>query len=175
MDASFGVFEYEAGFGRDAKLRGSDEIWFGVGFAFGVVLEADERVEFIAQLERVQRRDHGVASAAGYNGERNPSVLRFDVLQDFRNRGELRQHLEIDVFFFVRHGLHGHVQSLLLVESSDNLYRGHASPGIELRLIELAIPFGENFLPGEIMQRHRVGDSAVAVEEIGAEGAFGEF
>ena len=65
-----------------------------------------------------------------------------------------------------------HVERMALVEGGDDFADGHASPGVEERFgKEGAAVFSEGLLPGNVVQGHGVGDGAVHVEEVGAEGA----
>jgi hypothetical protein len=74
---------------------------------------------------------------------------------------------QVEVFLADSNGLDRHLEDALPVEGSDDFVHGLAAPGIEELFAELAVPFAQRLFPGDVMQRHGVGDGAIAVEEIG--------
>ena len=89
-----------------------------------------------------------------------------DVLQHLRDGGELRQQLLEELLPAPRDHLDRHGQALLLVEVDDDVGGRPPAPGVEEVLGELAAPLVQRPLPGHVVQRHRVGDGAVAVEQV---------
>ena len=89
------------------------------------------------------------------------------MLQHFGDGLELGKAFQIDVFFSFRHLLYRHIQPVFLIESGDDLGHGHSSPGVEEIFVKFASPFRKSFVPGHIMERHGIGDGAVAIEQVG--------
>ena len=77
----------------------------------------------------------------------------------------------VEGFLAVGDLVDGHGEALLVVEGGDDLGDGHAAPGVEEVFGEAAAVVGEDGGPGGVVERHGVGDGAVAVEEVGFEGA----
>jgi hypothetical protein len=44
---------------------------------------------------------------------------------------------------------------------------GGATERVEMMFVKVAVPFGEDFFPGDVVQGHGIGDGAVAIEKIG--------
>jgi hypothetical protein len=44
-----------------------------------------------------------------------------------------------------------------------------------MMFVEVAVPFGEDFFPGDVVQGHGIGDGAVAIEQVGLKRAGREF
>ena len=69
----------------------------------------------------------------------------------------------------------GDGEMVAAVELGDDVVDGPATPGVEELLGEGgAAVLAEGAVPGDVVERHGVGDGAVAVEEVGLEVAFGE-
>ena len=149
---------------RDSYFGGGQQKGFRVWLALAVVSGADQHVEFMQQLQRIERCGDRFARAAGNNRKGNPAVLRVNMLHHFRDRFQLRQQLEIDVLLSCGHRLHRHVQSLLLVEHGNDLRCRHAAQSVEELLVKCATPFPKGLLPGDVVQRHGIGNRAVAIE-----------
>lgn len=79
---------------------------------------------------------------------------------------KLRKHFEIEFLLPIGDTLHRHLQSMLLIERCNDLRHWHTSPGIEEVLIEFALPFSKRPFPCDIMEGHRVGDRAIAIEQV---------
>ena len=90
-----------------------------------------------------------------------------DVFEDFGDNFQLRKKLVVQLFFAGADGFDGHAEAVLLVEHGDDFGDGSASERVEMALVEVAVPFGEDFLPSDIVEGHGIDDGAVAVEEIG--------
>src|ERR1700677_2504560 len=89
-----------------------------------------------------------------------------DMVQHFGNGLKLGQILIIQLLLSHRHLVCRHLESTLLIERSDNSGNRHTAPRIKELLAELAVPFRKGPAPRDVMKRHRVGDSAVAVEQV---------
>ena len=96
------------------------------------------------------------------------------MFDDLGNGLELREKREVEILLVLGEGFEGHVEALHLIEVGDDFDGGLAAPGVEELFIEGAAVFAERLVPGDVVQRHGVGDGAVAVEEIGAEWAWGQ-
>ena len=86
--------------------------------------------------------------------------------------GKLR---EVESLFARGHGIDRHVEPVHRVQIGDDFADWLAAPGIEKLLRVVAVPFGQAPLPGFVVERHGVGDGAVAIEEIGAKFADRNF
>ena len=62
------------------------------------------------------------------------------------------------------HRFHRHRQSMPFIECGNNFGYGHAAPCVEEIFRKFAVPLLERLLPGQVMQGHGIGNSAVAVE-----------
>lgn len=173
LDTHVGVFEDETFFGGDAESIGGEEEGFGMGLAALVISGADEGLEFVEEAEGFEGGDDGFAGAAGDDGEGDGSVGGFDDLKDFGYGGESVEVFVVEAFFSDGGGVNGHLEALLLVHQGDDVADGHSSEAVEDVFREGASLFAEGLLPGDVVERHGVGDGSVAVEEIGLEGAWG--
>ncbi len=97
-----------------------------------------------------------------------------DEFEDLGDWLQLREQLEVEIFLVLGEGFDRHVEAEHLVEVGNDFGNGLATPGIEEIFREGAAPFGERLFPGDVMQRHGVGDGAVTVEEVRAEEAWRE-
>ena len=102
-------------------------------------------------------------------------MLGENVLEDCGDGLELRKQFEIEGFFAGGERFDRHVEAVHLIQIGNDFANRLAAPRVEKFLIVVAVPFGEGFLPGDVREGHRVGDGAVAVKEIGAEVAGGNF
>ena len=171
MDAEVGVFEDQAACGRDTEAVGGQEEGFGVGLAVFVVFGADQSVEAVEYLERVERCGDGFAGATGNYGEWDFAMPGVDVFEDFGDGFQLWKEFVVQLFFARADGFDGHAQAVLFVEHGDDFGDGGATEKVEMMFVEVAVPFGEDFFPGDVVQGHGIGDGAVAIEEIGVVGA----
>jgi len=103
-------------------------------------------------------------------------MLVFNVLQDFGDTLQVGEMLEVKLFFSFRDLRDGHLNALLTTEEFDNLTNRKPAQFVEAVFSERASPFAEGLLPRDVVQRHRVGDCAVAVEKVGIEnsGRYGK-
>ena len=143
--------------------------------AFCVVAGANEGIEAVEQSKGGERGGDGFASAARDDGEGYAAVLIVDVLDDFGDGLELREQFEIQALLADGDGVDGHLQPLSFVEGGDDFGDGSAAPGVKELFVKGAIPFGEGFFPGNVMQGHGVDDGAIAIEEIRCKGAGRQF
>jgi hypothetical protein len=95
---------------------GGEQEGLGMRFAALVVSGADERVEFFEQVERFERRGHGLAGAPGDDGEGKASVAGLDDFEDFRDCGETRQVFVVEIFFADGDGFDRHIQAAQLIQ-----------------------------------------------------------
>ena len=96
------------------------------------------------------------------------------MLEDLGDRLELWEQFEVEILLVLGEGFDGHVEAVHLVEVGNDFDGGLAAPGVEELFIKDAAPLAERLLPGDVVEGHGVGDGAVAVEEIGAEWAWGQ-
>src|ERR1035437_4250646 len=101
-------------------------------------------------------------------------MLGLDQLQNLRDRLELREQLEVELLLMFGESFNGHCEAVHLIQRGDDLACGLAAPRVKKIFGKGAIPLRKGRLPGDVMQRHRINNGAVAVEEIGAEVAGGE-
>ena len=127
------------------------------------------------QVQGGQRRGDGVPGAAGNNGEWDSAVAVFDTFQNFGNGFELWENFEVISFLAFGHLRDRHLEALLFVQAGDDFGDGHASPSVEDGFAEYAVPFRECFAPGDIVERHGIGDGAITIEEIGGKKTCREF
>ncbi len=113
--------------------------------------------------------------AARDDGKGNAAVLCVDVLEHLGNGLELWQQLVVEILLALGDGFDGHVEPVHSVERGDDFDGRLAAPGVKEFFVKFAAPLAERLLPGDVVERHGVDDGAVAVEEIGAEVAGGEF
>ena len=98
-----------------------------------------------------------------------------NMLQDFGNGLELRKNLEIELFLPSGDIFRWHLKPMFLIERGDDPGYRHTSPGIEETFTELAIPFREGLTPCYVVERHGIGNGAVAVEQVGGKRPRREF
>lgn len=96
------------------------------------------------------------------------------MLEHLGHGGQPRQELAIEGLLATRDLRDRHGQTVALVERGDDLGDGYPAPRVKEVLGELAAPLAERLLPRGVVERHRVGDGSVAVEEVRAEGPGGE-
>jgi hypothetical protein len=175
LNAHVGVFKGEAGFRGDVELLRGEEEGLGVGLGFFVVAGADHHVELVEEAEDAERGGDGFARGAGDDGEGDPRVGFFDLLENFGDGGEFGEELVVEALLAERDFFDGHGERVAAVERRDDFGNGHASPGVEEVFGEVgAAAFGEGLFPGDVVERHGIGDSAIHVEEPGAEVSYGE-
>src|ERR1035437_8856929 len=102
-------------------------------------------------------------------------MLGLDEVQNLRDRLELWEQLEVEFLLVFGESFNGHCEAVHLIQRGDDLARGLAAPRVKEIFGKGAIPLRKGRLPGNVVQRHRIDDGSVAVEEIGAESAGGKF
>src|SRR5271165_6264299 len=175
FDAQIGVFEDKAVGGRYAEAFGSEEEAVGSRLAALVVFSADESIELVEQIDGAEGGGDGVAAAAGDDGKGNAAVLEVDVLDDLGDGLEGGDELVVKGFLAGGDFFNGKVEALHFIEQANDLADGPAAPLVEELFVVDAAVFGEGLSPGLVVERHGVNDGSVAVEQIGTEGARGEF
>src|SRR5882757_801065 len=113
-----------------------------MGLAVGVVSGANESAEAVEEMQSGERSLDGFAGASGDNGEGDAAVLVFDVFQNFWDRLELGEELDVEGFFAAGNRFDGHVEAVTGIEGGNDFGDGLAAPFIEQRFIEVAVPFG---------------------------------
>jgi hypothetical protein len=175
LDAEEGVFKDEAVVGRNAEILGGEEKAIGGGLGVLIVSGGDDGVEFVEQADCGEGTDDRISAAAGGDGEGDAAVLRGDVLYDFRNDFEAGKLREVEGFLARGEGFDGHIEGIDLVELGDDFADRLAAPGVEELFREIAVPFRECGFPCAVVERHGIDDGAVAVEDVGAKVAGGDF
>ena len=74
--------------------------------------------------------------------------------------------VEIERLFAADHLDGDHGGAVSLIEQLDGAQQGDAAHLVEERLREGAAMLGDGLGPGAVVERHRVGDGAVEVEEV---------
>ena len=175
LDSDVSVLKDEAVFRVDAEAGGGEEEGVGGGLAALIIARTDEGVEEGEEAEGVEGFDDGFAGAAGDDGEGDIAVLEVDLLEDLGYGLELVDEVVVEALFAVGELFDGDGEAVALVELGDDCADGHAAEGVEELLGEIgAAILGERLGPGDVVERHGVGDGAVAVEEVGLEVAFWE-
>jgi hypothetical protein len=174
-NSNVGVFKDEAVLRVDAEAGGGEEEGVGSGFAALIVAGADEGVEEVEEAEGFEGFDDGFAGAAGDDSEGDVAVLEVDLFEDLGDGLELVDEVVVETLLAVGELIDGDGEAVALVELGDDVADGHAAEGVEELLGEVgAAVLGEGLGPGDVVERHGVGDGAVAVEEVGLEVAFGK-
>jgi hypothetical protein len=175
LDADVGVLEDEAGGGVYPQAGGGEKEGVGGWFGVGVVAGTDEGVEEVQDAEGFEGADDGLAGASGDDGEGDVAVLEVDLFEDLGDGLELVDEFVVEALLAVRKLFDGDGEAVAVVEFGYYGVDGPAAPGVEELLGEGgAAVLAEGAVPGDVVERHRVGDGAVAVEEVGLEVAFGE-
>jgi hypothetical protein len=170
LDADVGVLEDEAVFGVDAEAGGGEEEGVGGGLAALIIARADEGVEEVEEAEGFEGSDDRFTGATRDDGEGDVAVLEVDLLEHFGDGLELVDEVVVEALLAMGKFIDGNGEAVALIELCDDVTDGHATERVEKFLGEVgAAVLGERLAPGDVVERHGVGDGAVAVEEVGLE------
>jgi predicted kinase len=87
---------------------------------------------------------------------------------------ELLERAHEDPLLVLVDGHRVQLQAVVLAEESRDLLRGHAAQRVEVVLVQVPLEphLHQRGLPGEVMERHRVHEGAVQVEDVAAKVAL---
>ncbi len=88
---------------------------------------------------------------------------------------ELGQLLVIKSLFACGKRFDGHFEAMHLIQVGDDFADWLPAPGIKELFVVAAVPLGESSFPGDVVERHGVGDGAVTVKEVSAKLSSGQF
>lgn len=168
VHSGLAVFEDQATVRGDVHEFGGFEEHVRGGFAVNDVFRGDDVGEDALEADDLQGAEDDTSPAAGGDGDRVGACdLAGEVPHD-RDRADGVEHTEVKIFLEVGNG--GGVQGGAVegVEAFDHAAGADAGPGIVKRFLELEAGTGllERGAPGAEMDRHRIGERAVAVENI---------
>ena len=174
LDADLGVLEDEAFFGGDAEAAGGFEEGVGRGFAVDVILGTDDCVEFIGDSQGLEGLEDDAAVSAGSDGHGAGAVVLVYQLDHGLDGEDLRDHLDVD-FLLLQSGFpRGQGGAAALVEDFHDFFSGGASQFVKEGLGENAgVILQSGALSCQVMQRHGIGQGAVAIEDVAVKIPFG--
>lgn len=167
LSAERRVFEHQAARWRHAQAARGFQVGVGGGLAVGDVLGRHQRLEMPDQAEGLQDRRHDRLEAAGCHRQRVLALQRQHEIDDRRNGLHAGDQRHEDRFLLLGELHGGQAQAVAFVEEIDHRGRRHAADGVKDLLREVAPARVEHGAPGAVVERHRVGEGAVAIEEIG--------
>src|SRR5215469_4022880 len=107
--------------------------------------------------------------ASGNDCKGDLSVACLDMFEDLRYCLQRRQ-VCVEQFFLAPLNIgNRHAQSMALIKCGDDLHYRHSTPCVEQIFGELAAPLSQNTLPCDVVERHRIGDRAITVEQVSLE------
>ena len=138
-------------------------------FAAGVILGGDDRVEKIPDAQHDQRALDEITVSTRSDGQRDFAVVGAHQCDDIVHRFHLRDGLAVIVLLAVDHFIDIQRQTELRVQTPHDVAGRHAAPCVEkiLGIGSAEVLHGAG--PCREMQRHVVGQRAVAIENERAE------
>jgi hypothetical protein len=165
LEAQVGVFKGAAVLGGHADAAGGFEEDVGSGFLADDIFVGDDGLEEVADLQLLKNLlDNGFA-AAGSDGHGQFAEVFLGDGDDELDGLDLGKEGKVRGFFLPGDGEVVEVNALFGAEHLEDIARGNAAEGVEAVLREVDAVALEDGLPGLPMERHGIGQGAVAIKD----------
>ena len=137
----------------------------GAGFLSGHVLAGHDGLEQVPDAQVFQHAGNDPTSGAGGHRQGQPPVVFTGHVDNFRNEPDFVDEAEISFLLFAGQNPGVEMKPLLLLDQPEDVPGRHPAQGVEAIAREIKPVLAHEHLPGPVVQRHRVGQGAVKVED----------